>query len=110
MLIEFYIVPSLVGALITAVLCLMCCRQKRPPFWLALFGTPFAVSGAFVYAFGKLLFTSYFWESWGSLDVDPAWAAAPYLLGPYVVSFIVSIGVVFLYRPRQPSRMNSRRE
>jgi hypothetical protein len=90
-LIEFILSPALIGALITTGLCMVWRRQKRTPLWLALISAILATSGILLFAYGRLLFTSFFWQ-------DPDDLITVIIFVPGAASLIVSIVAIHIYR------------
>jgi hypothetical protein len=92
------LLPVLVAVLITMGLCRAVGRHKRPAFWLAAPVALVTGVGVFWFFFGNSVFTDDFWNGF-NCTLTSGWDLFSSTLLPWVIiSFVPSIGVVFIYR------------
>lgn len=93
-----YLLPILVGALISIGFCgLSKSRKRKPPFWVAICTACLVGAGAIFLAFGFSVFKWRFWTD-NSL-FDPAIAGVLFVFLPFALaSLIPSLIVVAFYR------------
>ena len=92
---DFLLLPALLGAVFTVALCAIRCRRREPPFWLAAISAIATGVSTLLLSYGLSLFTISFWSD-GKAE---GWALVVTVFGlASVTSLVASLLVVLLYR------------
>jgi hypothetical protein len=94
-MIDFLLLPTLLGAAITLALCTIRRRPRQPPFWLALFSAAMTGTAVLLFFYRSSLLTAAFWSG----GKAPGWALVVTVFGlSAFASLVASVMVILIYR------------